>query len=202
MTLKPDGFTFASVTEELLAYFILFSYRSASSTTSSCTSSSASWPPASSAGPTAPSRLEVGYASLGFAAVGILAFKGGWQVRLAPSSALRSFCGAPRSATSTRCVTAGQFCARQCRRDALHRHLLARHRLCARSGSSGVPGGCAAAWRWLRTRFAARVAAAISSGEASDDGPEMGLGYFRRALSRRPSPSSSAATTGRARWRA
>ena len=77
VALKPGGFTFANLADELLAYFILFSVaisffynfvfhvffgELAASYIGSADS---------------PFQAEVGYASLGFAAIGLLAFKKG-----------------------------------------------------------------------------------------------------------------------------
>ena len=81
--LKPGGFTRAKLAEELLAYFILFSV-----TVSffynfvfhvffgELAAAFIGWAES-------PFQAEVGYASLGFAAIGLLAFKGNWMLRLA-----------------------------------------------------------------------------------------------------------------------
>ena len=81
--LKPDGFTFANVAEELLAYFILFSITSSFFYNfvmhvffGEMAAGFIGWADS-------PFQAEVGYASLGYAAVGLLAFKGGCRVRLA-----------------------------------------------------------------------------------------------------------------------
>jgi hypothetical protein len=80
---KPDGFTRANVAEELLAYFILFSVGVSFFYNfifhvffGELAAGFIGWPDS-------PFQAEVGYASLGFAAVGLLAFKGGCCVRLA-----------------------------------------------------------------------------------------------------------------------
>jgi hypothetical protein len=80
---KPDGFTFANVSEELLAYFILcsvglsFFYNFVMHVFfGEMAAGFIGWADS-------PFQAEVGYASLGFAAVGLLAFKGGCSVRLA-----------------------------------------------------------------------------------------------------------------------
>lgn len=80
---KPDGFTRANVAEELLAYFILFSVGVSFFYNfvfhvffGELAASYIGWADS-------PFQAEVGYASLGFAAVGLLAFKGGCCVRLA-----------------------------------------------------------------------------------------------------------------------
>ena len=83
IAVKPGGFNFANVAEELLAYFILFSvavsffynfifhvfFRALAA-------SFIGWADS-------PFQAEVGYASLGFAAIGLLAFKGNCCVRFA-----------------------------------------------------------------------------------------------------------------------
>ena len=73
---KPDGFTRANVAEELLAYFILFSVAISFFYNfifhvffGELAASYIGWADS-------PFQAEVGYASLGFAAVGLLAFKG------------------------------------------------------------------------------------------------------------------------------
>jgi hypothetical protein len=79
----PGGATFANVAEELLAYFILFSV-SASFFYSfifhvffgELAAAFIGWADS-------PFQAEVGFASLGFAAVGLLAFRGDFRVRLA-----------------------------------------------------------------------------------------------------------------------
>jgi hypothetical protein len=80
---KPDGFTRANVAEELLACFILFSVGVSFFYNfifhvffGELAAGFIGWPDS-------PFQAEVGYASLGFAAVGLLAFKGGCCVRLA-----------------------------------------------------------------------------------------------------------------------
>ena len=80
---KPDGFTRANVAEKLLAYFILFSVGFSFFYNfvfhvffGELAASYIGWADS-------PFQAEVGYASLGFAAVGLLAFKGGCCVRLA-----------------------------------------------------------------------------------------------------------------------
>lgn len=80
---KPDGFTRANLAEELLAYFILFSVGVSFFYNfifhvffGELAASFIGWADS-------PFQAEVGYASLGFAAVGLLAFKGGCCVRLA-----------------------------------------------------------------------------------------------------------------------
>ena len=80
---KPDGFTRANIAEELLAYFILFSIGFSFFYNfvfhvffGELAASYIGWADS-------PFQVEVGYASLGFAAVGLLAFKGGCCVRLA-----------------------------------------------------------------------------------------------------------------------
>jgi hypothetical protein len=80
---KPDGFTRANVAEELLAYFILFSigfgylYNFVFHVFfGELAASYIGWADS-------PFQAEVGYASLGFAAIGILAFKGNCMVRVA-----------------------------------------------------------------------------------------------------------------------
>jgi hypothetical protein len=80
---KPDGFTRANIAEELLAYFILSSIGFSFFCNfifhvffGELAASYIGWADS-------PFQAEVGYASLGFAAVGLLAFKGGCCVRLA-----------------------------------------------------------------------------------------------------------------------
>ena len=80
---KPDGFTRANAAEELLAYFILFSVAISFFYNfifhvffGELAASYIGWADS-------PFQAEVGYASLGFAAVGLLAFKGGCCVRFA-----------------------------------------------------------------------------------------------------------------------
>jgi hypothetical protein len=83
VALKPDGFTLANVAEELIAYFILFSITLSLFYNfimhvffGELAASFIGWADS-------PFQAEVGYASLGFAAVGLLAFKSGLCVRLA-----------------------------------------------------------------------------------------------------------------------
>ena len=80
---KPDGFTRANVAEELLAYFILFSVGVSFFYNfifhvffGEMAAGFIGWADS-------PFQAEVGYASLGFAAVGFLAFKGNCCVRFA-----------------------------------------------------------------------------------------------------------------------
>jgi hypothetical protein len=80
---KPDGFTRANGAEELLAYFILFSVAISFFYNfifhvffGELAASYIGWPDS-------PFQAEVGYASLGFAAIGLLAFKGNCCVRFA-----------------------------------------------------------------------------------------------------------------------
>jgi hypothetical protein len=80
---KPDGFTRANVAEELLAYFILFSVAISFFYNfvfhvffGELAASFIGWADS-------PFQAEVGYASLGFAAIGLLAFKGNCMLRLA-----------------------------------------------------------------------------------------------------------------------
>ena len=79
---KADGFTRANVAEELLAYFILFTiaiayfYNFVFHVFGDLAASFIGWA-------NSPFQAEVGYASLGFAAVGLIAFKGNCMVRLA-----------------------------------------------------------------------------------------------------------------------
>jgi Family of unknown function (DUF6790) len=83
MARKPDGFTFANVAEELLAYFVLFSvglnylYNFVMHAFyGEMVASFIGWADS-------PFQLEVAYASLGFAAVGFFAFKSTLAVRFA-----------------------------------------------------------------------------------------------------------------------
>jgi len=83
VALKPEGFTFANVAEALLAYFILFSVAISFFYNfvfhvffGEQAAGFIGWQDS-------PFQAEVGYASLGFAAVGLLAFKGGCCVRFA-----------------------------------------------------------------------------------------------------------------------
>jgi hypothetical protein len=83
VALKPDGFSFANVAEELLAYFILFSVTISFFYNvvfhvffGELAAGYIGWADS-------PFQAEVGYASLGFAAVGLLAFKGNCCVRFA-----------------------------------------------------------------------------------------------------------------------
>ena len=83
VALKPGGFTFANVAEELLAYFILFSVTISFFYNfvfhvffGELAAGYIGWADS-------PFQAEVGYASLGFAAVGLLAFKGNCCVRFA-----------------------------------------------------------------------------------------------------------------------
>lgn len=80
---KPDGFTRANLAEELLAYFILFSVGFSFLYNfvfhvffGKLAASFIGWADS-------PFQAEVGYASLGFAAVGLLAFKSNCMVRVA-----------------------------------------------------------------------------------------------------------------------
>lgn len=81
--LKPGGFTRDNLAEELLAYFILFTIAIAYFYNfifhvffGEFTAAQIGWADS-------PFQAEVGYASLGFAAIGLLAFKGSCMVRLA-----------------------------------------------------------------------------------------------------------------------
>lgn len=83
IALKGGGFTFANVAEELLAYFILFSVAISFFYNfvfhvffGEQAAGFIGWAPS-------PFQAEVGYASLGFSAIGLLAFKGGCCVRFA-----------------------------------------------------------------------------------------------------------------------
>ena len=80
---KPGGLTRANLAEELLAYFILFTIAIAYFYNfvfhvffGDVAASFIGWA-------NSPFQVEVGYASLGFAAVGLIAFKGNCMVRLA-----------------------------------------------------------------------------------------------------------------------
>ena len=80
---KPGGFTRANIAEELLAYFILFSIGFSFLYNfvfhvffGELAASFIGWADS-------PFQAEVGYASLGFAAVGLLAFKSNCMVRVA-----------------------------------------------------------------------------------------------------------------------
>ncbi|MFA5901640.1 MAG: DUF6790 family protein [Hyphomicrobium sp.] len=81
--LSKDGFSRANLAEQLLAYFILFTIAIAYFYNfvihvffGELAASFIGWADS-------PFQAEVGYASLGFAAVGLLAFKGNCMVRLA-----------------------------------------------------------------------------------------------------------------------
>lgn len=81
--LRPGGFTRENLAEELLAYFILFTIAIAYFYNfvfhvffGELAASFIGWADS-------PFQAEVGYASLGFAAIGLLAFKGSCMVRLA-----------------------------------------------------------------------------------------------------------------------
>jgi len=83
IALDPGGFTYANVAEELLAYFILFSVGISFFYNfifhvffGELAASYIGWPDS-------PFQAEVGYASLGFAVVGFMAFKGNCCVRFA-----------------------------------------------------------------------------------------------------------------------
>jgi hypothetical protein len=83
LALKPGSLTLANVAEELIAYFILFSITLSLFYNfimhvffGELAASFIGWADS-------PFQAEVGYASLGFAAVGLLAFKGSLGVRLA-----------------------------------------------------------------------------------------------------------------------
>ena len=83
VALKPGGFTLPNVAEELLAYFILFSVAISFFYNfvfhvffGELAAGYIGWTDS-------PFQAEVGYASLGFAAVGLLAFKGNCCVRFA-----------------------------------------------------------------------------------------------------------------------
>lgn len=80
---KPDGFTRANIAEELLAYFILFSVAISFFYNfvfhvffGDLAASYIGWA-------NSPFQAEVGYASLGFAAIGLIAFRGNCMLRLA-----------------------------------------------------------------------------------------------------------------------
>ena len=83
VALKGGGFTLANVAEELLAYFILFSVTISFFYNfvfhvflGALAAGYIGWADS-------PFQAEVGYASLGFAAIGLLAFKGNCCVRFA-----------------------------------------------------------------------------------------------------------------------
>lgn len=83
IAVKPGGFNFANVAEELLAYFILFSVAVSFFYNfifhvffGALAASFIGWADS-------PFQAEVGYASLGFAAIGLLAVKGNCCVRFA-----------------------------------------------------------------------------------------------------------------------
>jgi hypothetical protein len=83
VALKRDGFTRENLAEGLLAYFILFTVTVAGFYNfvfhvffGDLAASFIGWA-------NSPFQAEVGYASLGFAAVGLLAFKGSFPVRVA-----------------------------------------------------------------------------------------------------------------------
>jgi len=83
IALDPGGFTRANVAEQLLAYFILFSVAVSFFSNfifhvffGALAASFIGWADS-------PFQVEVGYASLGFAAIGLLAFKGNCCVRFA-----------------------------------------------------------------------------------------------------------------------
>ena len=83
VALKGGGFTFANIVEELLAYFILFSIAISFFYNfvfhvffGELAAGYIGWADS-------PFQAEVGYASLGYAAVGLLAFKGNCCVRFA-----------------------------------------------------------------------------------------------------------------------
>jgi hypothetical protein len=83
VAVKREGFTRRNLAEELLAYFILFTIAIAYFYNfvlhvffGDLAASFIGWS-------NGPFQAEVGYASLGFAAVGLLAFKGNCMVRLA-----------------------------------------------------------------------------------------------------------------------
>jgi hypothetical protein len=83
VAVKGRGFTLPNVAEELLAYFILFSVTISFFYNfimhvffGELTAGFIGWPDS-------PFQAEVGYASLGFAAIGLLAFKGNCCVRFA-----------------------------------------------------------------------------------------------------------------------
>lgn len=80
---KPGGLTRANLAEEVLAYFILFSVAASFFYNfvfhvffGQMAAGFIGWADS-------PFQAEVGYASLGFAAIGLLAFKGNCMVRLA-----------------------------------------------------------------------------------------------------------------------
>ena len=107
--LNGGGFTLANVAEELLAYFILFSI-----TVSffynfvvhvffgEMAARFIGWADS-------PFQAEVGFASLGFAAVGLLAFKGGCCVRLAAVLGPACFLWGAAAGHVYQMVTAGNF---------------------------------------------------------------------------------------------
>ena len=83
LVIKGDGFTLPSVAEELLSYFILFSVAVSFFYNfimhvffGELAAGFIGWADS-------PFQAEVGYASLGFAAIGLLAFKGSCCVRFA-----------------------------------------------------------------------------------------------------------------------
>lgn len=83
VALKREGFTRANLAEELLAYFILFTIAIAYFYNFIFHVFFGEWTASHIGWPDSPFQAEVGYASLGFAAIGLLAFKGDFRVRLA-----------------------------------------------------------------------------------------------------------------------
>ncbi len=121
--------TRADVAEELLAYFVLFSIALSYFYNfvmhvffGEIVAPFIGWADS-------PFQLEVAYASLGFAAVGLFALNT-LAVRFAAILGPSLFLWGPPAGTSTRSSRRTIF-TWQCRHDALHRHPAAGHRLCA-----------------------------------------------------------------------
>jgi hypothetical protein len=109
MALKPDGFTFASVAEELLAYFVLCSIGLGylynfvvHAFFGEMVARFIGWADS-------PFQLEVAYASLGFAAVGFFAFKNTLAVRFAAILGPALFLWGAAGGHIYQIMTAGNF---------------------------------------------------------------------------------------------
>jgi hypothetical protein len=109
MALKPDGFTFASVAEELLAYFVLFSIGLGylynfvvHGLFGETVARFIGWADS-------PFQTELAFASLGFAAVGFFAFKNTLAVRFAAILGPALFLWGAAGVHIYQIMTAGNF---------------------------------------------------------------------------------------------
>ena len=97
-----------------------------------------------------PFQAEVGFASLGFAVVGFLAFRGSFDLRLAAVVGPALFLLGAAGGHLYQMVAAGNFAPGNAGRDLLYRHPDPAHRLCAAVAAAPIRAGArrrAPAWR-------------------------------------------------------